>query len=66
MTPLELWTRLAIVLLIGGSALVFAWFARDLARLERTWWKDAVPGDRVAPGGAEPGEQPIRPDGEER
>lgn len=32
MTGLELWTRIAIWLLIGGSVLVFAWFAYDLLR----------------------------------
>jgi hypothetical protein len=32
---LELWTRIAIGVLIWGSIAVFSWFARDLLRMSR-------------------------------
>ena len=35
MTALELWTWIAIGVLILGSSAVFVWFARDLLRLAR-------------------------------
>lgn len=35
MSGLELWTRIAIWLLIGGSLAVFTWFVRDLLRPHR-------------------------------
>ena len=66
MTALELCTRAAILLLVGGSMIIFAWFVKDLARLERTWRKDEGHGDRVAREGADPAEQPFRSGGGER
>lgn len=33
MTSLELWTWIAIGVLIIGSSLVFIWFVRDLLRM---------------------------------
>lgn len=35
MTAMELWTRIAILVLIWGSIAVFIWFARDLLRMSR-------------------------------
>jgi TRAP-type C4-dicarboxylate transport system permease small subunit len=35
MTALELWTRIAIWLLIWGSIAVFCWFGWDLLRMSR-------------------------------
>ena len=35
MTALELWTRIAIWVLIWGSIAVFGWFVRDLVRMSR-------------------------------
>jgi len=37
MSSLEFWTQVAIWILILGSIAVFAWFARDLVRLGRTF-----------------------------
>ena len=35
MSAIELWTRLAIGVLVVGSLLVFVWFACDLVRMSR-------------------------------
>jgi hypothetical protein len=35
MTAIELWTWIAIGVLIVGSCAVFVWFARDLLRMAR-------------------------------
>ena len=35
MSALDFWTWVSIGVLTVGSALVFAWFLRDLARLRR-------------------------------
>jgi hypothetical protein len=34
-SALELWTRIAIAVLIVGSLAVFVWFVRDLLRMMR-------------------------------
>lgn len=46
MTALELWTRVAIWILIGGSIAVFGWFLRDLLRLARPRRRTPPPEER--------------------
>lgn len=36
MSALELWTRVAVAVLIFGSMGVFVWFVRDLIRMVRS------------------------------
>lgn len=35
MSPIELWTWIAIGVLVIGSSMVFVWFVRDLFRMSR-------------------------------
>jgi len=51
MSSLQFWTVLAIWTLILGSLAVFAWFARDLVRLGRTFgMEEENPREREARG----------------
>lgn len=49
MTALELWTRAAIAVLIGGSLVVFIWFLRDLMRMGREWRGEDVDQPQTPP-----------------